>query len=161
MPACKKPRKKYRPKGVFQDPLSYVLNGFMPLSKVGDEVVKLKIRAYDSLSSIREGRGVFADVDQVVTALNIADALALGGAIGEEYADQVRLGQDSLYAMAQRGAKTGRFLFTGPELMAVNEAMDVYSAQMDIVTVAELEKALRCVVHFTRIGKGRKLVVHS
>lgn len=158
MPATKRPRKKYRPKGVFRDPLSYVLNGFKPLAIVGDEAVKLKIKAYDALNNLREGRGQFNDVDQVVTALNVADALALGGEIGAEYATTVRAGQDAVYAMAQRAAKTGRFLFTGPELLAVNEAMEVHAAQLDVVTVAELQTALQVVVKLNAAGKARKVV---
>lgn len=157
MPNCRKPRKKYRPKGVLPDPMSYVMKGFVPIAQVGDEAVKLKIKAYDALNNIREGRGEFKDVDQVVAAMNVCEALALGGEIGKEYAAEIRAGQDALFAMAQRGADTGRFLFTGPELVAVNEAMEIHAAQMDIVTVAELQTALQCVVKLTRTGKARKV----
>lgn len=157
MPTSKKPRKKYRPKDVFQDPLAYVINGFRSLSAVGDEAVKLKIKAYDALNTLRTGHGKFAHLDQVATALNIADALSLGGEIGKDYSTVIRAGQDALFSMAERGAETGRFLFTGPELQATNEAMEVYAAQMDVVTVAELQTALHCVVQLTNRGKCRKL----
>lgn len=157
MPANQKPRKKYRPKPVFADPVRYVLNGFRGLTTVGDEVIKHKIRAYDALNHLRTGAGVFADLDRLADALNVADALSLGGEIGQEYADQIRAGQDALFGMAERSLTSGRFLFTGPELMAVNEAMAVYSAQMDVVTVSDFQTALVCVASLTRQGKCRKL----
>lgn len=159
MPACKKPRKKYRPKGVLPDPVSYVMKGFVPLTQFDGAATMLKIKAYDALNNLREGKGAFHDVDQVVTALNVSDALALGGEIGKEYAAEIRAAQDAVHSMASRGAKAGRFLFTGPELLAVNTGMEIHAAQMDVVTLGELQKALQCVVYFTNTGKGRKLEV--
>lgn len=158
MPANKRPRKHYRPKNVLRDPVSWVRKGFMQLTDYGHHAVNLKIRAHDSLNNICSGKGRFEDVDSLVNALNISDALATGGEIGSEYVPVIRAGQDALFTMASRGKASDRFLFTGPEITAVQLALEVHDAQLDVCTVDDLETALRCVVHLIRNKRGRAII---
>jgi hypothetical protein len=60
--------------------------------------------------------------------------------------------------MGKRGLANGdRFLFTGPEMQAVNLAMDVHDAQLDECTVAELEKALNLVANEIKHKRARMI----
>ena len=158
MPASKKPRRKYRPKGVIVDTMDWVKKGMTRLEAIDDQLIKLKIKNHDALDTIRRGQGTFKEMDVLVSALNIADALATAGEIGEEYADEIRAGQNAFAECALRGLRGGRYVFTGPELTAVNLAMEIHDSQLDICTVSDIEAAMATVQYMHRAGKARRLV---
>jgi hypothetical protein len=88
--------------------------------------------------------------------MNVAEALhRVNPDLGAEYADDIRVAQDAVYAMAMRGKDTGKFLFTGAEMSAVNTGMEVHDAQLDACTVAELERAMELVKSEIRSRKVR------
>lgn len=147
-------RSKYRPKGVRLDAVSWVINGMKPVTVAKDEILTLRIKNHMALDVLRTGGGGKSDMDVVIAALNMTEALARLR-IGSELSSQIRAGQDGLYTMAQRGARVGRFVFTGPELQAVNLAMEIHDAQIDVCTVAELEKAVEIVKQELRSKRMR------
>lgn len=147
-------RSKYRPKGVRLDAVSWVINGMKPVTVAKDEILTLRIKNHMALDVLRTGGGGKSDMDVVITALNMTEALARLR-IGGELSDQIRAGQDALYALAQRGARLGRFVFTGPELQAINLAMEIHDAQLDVCTIAELEKAVDIVKQELRSKRMR------
>ena len=84
-------------------------------------------------------------VDVLTEALNMTEALARLR-IGVDWIDEIRQGQDAMLGMACRGvANDNRFVFTESELESVNLAMKVHDLQLNVCTVAELEKALSLV----------------
>jgi hypothetical protein len=61
--------------------------------------------------------------------------------------------------MAQRGVNKGNlFRFTGPELTAMNIAMEIHDAQLDNCTIQELEKAMDLIQQTIRNNKARAIV---
>jgi len=151
-------RSKYQPKGVRLDAVSWVINGMKPVTVAKDEILTLRIKNHMALDVLRTGGGGKSDMDVVIAALNMTEALARLR-IGSELSDQIRAGQDALYALAQRGARLGRFVFTGPELQAVNLAMEIHDAQLDVCTIAELEKAVEIVKQELRHKRMRVVEV--
>lgn len=150
-------RSSYRPKGVRLDVMSWVLQGMQPISAIDDAATTLKIKNHLAMESLRTGNGNRDDVDVVVAALNMTEALARLR-IGNEFAVQIRSAQDSMFDMARRGVERGdRFVFTGPELVAINLGMEIHDAQLDACTVAELEKALAMVEHEIRHKRARRI----
>ena len=57
---------------------------------------------------------------------------------GTEYSAEIRAGQDALLAVARRE----RFILKPEELNALNLAMEVHDAQLDVCTVVQLERAI-------------------
>ena len=152
-----KPRKKYKPKGVRLDVMAWVKSGMLPINKVDHAGVTLKIKNHAALASITQGTGTRDDIDVVIAAMNITEALALLGK-GKDWHTEIREAQDAILTMAKRGLSNGdRFLFTGPEMQAVNLAMDVHDAQLDECTVAELEKALNLVAQEIKHKRARMI----
>lgn len=152
-------RSKYRPKGVIPDTMRWIKTGMTLLAATG-ELTTLKIKNHAAMEALRKGDGTFQDVDVVVSALNIADAMANGGEIGKDYSAEIRAGQDAVFAMAQRGSTNGgRFLFTGPELTAINLAMEVHDAQLDIATVDDVQAAIFVVKRMQSTGRTRAVQV--
>lgn len=155
----KKPRKKYRPKGVRLDTMAWVKQGLTPLSQVDGQALTLKIRNHDALDIARRGEADVTTMDALVSALNMTEALIfIRDELGKDWAAEITAGQDALYEMCCRGVKTGRFVFTGPELTAVNLAMDIHDAQIDQCTVADIEQAIALVNRLIRDKKTRRIV---
>lgn len=157
MPTSSRPRKKYRPQArrrLLSDPMGYVKYRQTLLSSLPDTCTRLQLHLYSSLSAFRTGTATFHDFDTLVNALNLADALANGGLIGSEAGPAIRSGQDALAAVATRLPK---LTLRGPELTTITAAVEFHAAQLEIVTVSELEAALDCVEYFLKTGKSRKL----
>ena len=150
-------RSSYRPKGVRLDNMGYVLSGFQPVARTGDAAVTLKIKNHQALASMVSGTGNRDDIDILIAAMNVAEALAITAELGSEYRAEITAAQDAIYSMGQRGVAKSRFLFTGPELTAMNLGMEIHDAQLDACTVGQLERALDFVARELRARRARAI----
>ena len=151
-------RSKYRPRQIFSDPVAWVINGFKPMSDSG-EAVSLKIKNHSALSDITQGQGNKDKVDVLIAAMNMAEALHIvNPQLGKEYAPEIKAAQDAIYNMAKRGVAKGRFVFTGPEMQAMNTGMEVHDAQLDACTIGELEQAIKYVYEAIKHRRARAIV---
>ncbi len=151
-------RSKYRPRKVFSDPVAWVINGFKPMSESG-EAVSLKIKNHSALSDITQGQGNRDKVDVLIAAMNMAEAMHIvNPALGKEYAPEIKAAQDAIYNMAKRGVAKGRFVFTGPEMQAMNTGMEVHDAQLDVCTIGELEAAIKYVYEAIKHRRARPII---
>lgn len=152
-----KPRKKYKPKGVRLDTMAWVMSGMKPVSQVQHAGIALKIKNHDALANLTQGRGKRDDIDLVIAALNVAEGLAMLG-LGTDWRPEINAAQEAVYQMGKRGLQHGdKFLFTGPEMQAVNLGMDVHDAQLDECTVKQLEEALLIVDREIRYKRARMI----
>ena len=67
--------------------------------------------------------------------------------------DVAHTGQAALLACCRRSLVRGKLLFTGLELSAINIAMEVHDAQLDLATVADIERALDIINAEHRAGR--------
>jgi hypothetical protein len=86
---------------------------------------------------------------------NIPEALVIQG-VGTDYATEIRAGQDALHDMAKRGVDLGnRFILRATELRDINMAMEIHDAQLDAITMQQLERAVEYVTRVIKAGKAR------
>jgi len=151
-------RSTYKPRQIRLDTMHYVLSGF---SKMADNkaALDLRIKNHSSLKAIIEGRATRDDVDLMIAALNMTEALAKqNNALGGDWQTEIQAAQEALLTMTRRGIRLGdRFIFKAQELTAVNLAMEIHDAQIDQCTVAQLESALDLVQKTIRNGKARAI----
>jgi hypothetical protein len=150
-------RSKYRPKGVITDTVSHVLGGFRLMRHHGDAAVTLKIKNHQALASMVAGNGGRDDIDILIAAMNVAEALVITSELGHEYRAQIKQAQDAIVSMGRRGLERNRFLFTGPEMQAMNLGMEIHDAQLDACTVGQLEKAVDFVGREIRARRARAI----
>jgi len=144
-------RKKYRPKPIRTDTISYVLSGIRPFANVTYGTT-LRIKNHDALDKLRKGEADKQTIDILIGTYNVAEGLVRQG-IGDEYREELRAGQDALLAVARRD----RFILKPQELTALNLAMEVHDAQLDVCTVIELERALDIVQEDVIHKRARKI----
>ena len=155
-------RKKsnYKPKGVRLDAVNWVLSGLKSVASVGDALVVLKAKNHSALTEVVQGRGNRSQIDLLIAALNMCEAYAIHGK-GLDWKDEINAAQDALYDMALRGVNTEKFLFRGPEMQAVNLAMEIHDVQLEQSTVQELEKMTDFVVKQITLKKARPIISRS
>lgn len=151
-----KPRKKYKPKGVRMDALTWVISGFKKVAEVPDAGTKLMLKNHVSFDEIREGRGDKDHVDNLISMVNMAEALALRQ-LGRDWLPEIGEAQDAIFAMAQRGVSGKSFLFTGEELKAVQTIIELHDEQLRNCPVRTLELALEDIEKEFKGNKMRKI----
>ena len=151
-------RSKYKPKGVRFDVMAYLKTGMQRMA-THPAALDLRIKNHQALTSIVRGTGTRDDVDVLINAFNVTEALAKKIELGDQYNIEIQAGQDALFSMARRCVDKDRFIFTGPEMQAVNLAMEIHDAQLDEVSIADLERALDYVLDQIRNKRARVVQV--
>jgi len=151
-------RSAYKPRQVFADPVAWVINGMKPISSTG-EAIGLKIKNHQALFDITQGQGNRDRVDVLIAAMNMAEALYLVNPdLGKQYKWEISAAQNAIFYMAKRGLEKDRFLFTGPEIQAMNTGMEVHDAQLDACSISELESAIKIVYEAIKHRRARAIV---
>ena len=151
-------KSKYKPKGVRLDATTWVINGFRNISETGDAVLHLKIKNHESLECLRKGEATRMDIDAIISAFNMAEALARMQ-IGDDYSAEIKAGQDALLDVAKRGvSRDDRFVLKAEELTAIMLVAEIHDAQLEITTIGELEKAMDIVMKEIKMRKARPVL---
>lgn len=137
-------RSKYRPKHVLQNPIGYVLESMTPVVKHDSYLVDLKIKNHLAMASLTQGKATRDDMDKLINMSNITEALYRMG-FGTEYKDVLQEGSSALLAIARRGAESNRFILWATEMKALNTLMELHDAQMEVITVKDIERAVALV----------------
>jgi hypothetical protein len=137
-------RSKYRPKKVFVNPLGYVLESLTPLVKHDDALINLKLKHHISMTALTQGQAVKDDMNRLINMANMTEALYRLG-FGTEYKDIIAQGNSALLAVARRGAESNRFILKADEMKALNELVDLHDAQLEVITVKDVEKGIALV----------------
>lgn len=156
MATSQRPRKAYKPRAKLIDPVTYVTAGFKYLDEVGDELVTLRIKNHSALAAMTQGRATSADFNMLVSALNVTEALMMQE-LGAQYSPVLKAGQDALTAIGHRCRSIGRFVLRAEEMTALNLAMEVHDAQLDVCTVAQIERAIINVRNTIVSGKAKRI----
>jgi hypothetical protein len=120
-------------------------------------LVELKIKNHLAMTTLTRGEATRIDIDTLIASVNIVEALYRLG-FGREYADVVREGLDALRDVGKRGAESGRFILKSTEMNALNLAMELHDAQMDLITIKDMDKAIELVKEEFRQRKMRPIV---
>jgi len=150
-------RSKYRPKHVLQNPMGYVIESLTPVSQHDNFLIDLKLKNHMALANLTKGIAERYDIESLIQSVNVTEALYRMG-FGREYASEVRAGLDSLHAVGVRGAASGRFILKSEEMNALNIIMELHDAQLEVITLKDMERAYKLVLEELRQKKMRVIV---
>lgn len=152
-------RSKYRPKPVLRNPLGYVLESLTPVASHNNFLLDLKIKNHSAMAMLTQGKATRDDMDKLINMSNMTEALYRLG-FGTEYAAVIASGVPSLLAVCRRGAETNRFILRSEEMRALNDLMDLHDAQMDVITIRDVDKAV-LIIERERQNKRTEYVVEK
>lgn len=137
-----KPRKRYIPKRVDLDPmgLAHALACLLTLPQRRELTEPMR----RSFARLRAGQGDAGCWCNLADALNVAERLA-ALAIANDHADELQAGQQALADLHLRHTTRGGWVMRGTEIAALEQAMDVHSAQLQVCTQGELAEAISTV----------------
>lgn len=111
-----------------------------------------------AMTAITQGRATRAEMDDIIAMGNAVEALYRMG-FGKEYDEVVADGIHAILSVARRGAANGnRFILTAPEMNALNNLMELHDAQMEIITVRDMENATKLIRKEKEAGKMTPIV---
>ena len=150
-------RSKYRPKHVLVNPVGYVLENISPVAAQASFMVDLKIKNHGAMDSLTKGAANHADIDILISMVNMTEAFARLG-FGQDYGDVVRDGLQALRDVGKRGATSGSFVLKSGEMNALNTVMELHDAQMEVVTLKDMDRAIALVREEYRLRKMTPIV---
>ena len=145
---------------MYVDPVAYVIEGLTPVSRHGQYLIDLKIKNHDALATLTRGAAGQDQIETLISCANICEALYRMG-FGVEYGDVVKHGQDALHAVGKRGIETGKFILKAQEMQALNSMMELHDAQMGVITIKDMEKAVLIIKREYEQKKMRPIVEKS
>lgn len=134
-------RSKYRPKGIIANPIAYVMESLVPVSKHESYLLDLKIKNSLAMAALLRGSASRDDMDTLIAMSNITEALHCLG-FGTEFGEACVGGREAIIAISHRAVEHKRFVPTGPEIIKLNLLMELHDAQMDVITIKDMERAL-------------------
>jgi hypothetical protein len=150
-------RSKYRPKRLIVNTIEYLMENLTPVAKYDDFLIDLKIKNHMALTNITKGVATRSDIDTLIPMANIVEALYRMG-FGRDYVTEVHHGIEALYAVGKRGSQSGRFILYAKEMKALNILMELHDAQMEVITVKDMERAFKIVESEYKQRKMRPIV---
>ncbi len=146
--AARRPQKPQRVASVdvIARAITHAQRALQPVT--ADQARDLGIAYHGALNSILTGKGTADDANTLALAANIALMLVELG-LGIDQLPTVHAGQDAIVSMMAREHRTGRLGFTGSELKAVQDLLDLHDAQLadedctEAVMIAALDECRR------------------
>ena len=135
-------RSKYRPKPTLVNPVGYVIESLKPVTFHESYLIDLKIKNSEAMVALLRGNATHDDLDLLVAMSNVTEALYQLG-FGEDYKDVAIDGREAILKIVYRAVEHKRFTPTGPEIQALNRLMELHDAQMDVITIKDMERALK------------------
>ena len=150
-------RSKYRPKRVLLNPVGFVMEGLSPVRAHTSFMVDLKIKNHAAMDLLTKGKAEHSDIDTLISMVNMTEAFARLG-FGDAYSDVVLAGLQALRHVGKRGAVSGSFVLKAHEMNALNSVMELHDAQMDVVTLNDMDRAIALVREEYRLRKMTPIV---
>ena len=145
-------RSKYRPKHVLLNPMGFVMESISPVASHKSFMLDLKIKNHGAMDALTKGMAKHADVDVLIAMVNVTEAFARLG-FGQDYSDVVRDGLQALRDVGKRGAVSGSFVLKAHEMNALNTVMELHDAQLEVVTLKDMDAAIALVREEYRLKK--------
>ncbi len=149
-------RSRYRPIPIRCDAMAFVQAGLKPLADTKDALLTLQLKNYDALASLSLGMATRKEMDLLIEATNMAESLAWLGH-GRDWKAEMRAGEVATQSACMRGLATGHFWATPDELEQMRMLMAVHDAQLQTVTIRDIEQAIAHIKEVKRNKRARKI----
>ena len=134
-------RSKYRPRRVLLDTMAFVQESLTPVAKHDNYLLDMKIVNSMAMASLMKGTATKRDMDVLVAMSNIVEALYELG-FGRQYQNVATEGRYAILSIVYRAVERLRFVPTGEDIKRLNTLMELHDAQMDVITIADMERAI-------------------
>ena len=128
-----------------------------PVTRAVGENLLMRISSHDAMDAIRRGNGTNDHLKVITNVSNMAETLAVLYGIKKEWLPEISAAQLSLKALAERGARIGRYVLKAEELNALNLLIQINDDQLDACSVHTLGEASQFIS--SQIAAGNSLTL--
>ena len=133
-----------------RDPISYAIGGVRTFRSVSASV-DVEIANHASMEALVKGEATKYDLQVLSNMVNMCIALGKQG-FAEAHQQDFADAKAAIVSIVERGKKLSRVVATGPEIKALNWALEVHDAQLGVVSVSEIERANKYIQDTVRSG---------
>lgn len=149
-------KKKFTPKWLKVNTLELVADRIKPTAKQDSWMLDRQLKAAAGLDALMHGTAVRDHISDLIAAHNMAVALQKYKT-GDEYRAITNASADALVGIAERFTKFGRYGATGTEIKALQDLLELHTAQLEVTTVGEVQRAYEYAVNAHRSSGARRL----
>jgi hypothetical protein len=150
-------RSKYRPKPQYKNPVDSVIERLTPVRDHGAYLADLRIRNHQAMHALVRGTATVAEIGDLVGICNVAEGLLKTRAIGAGHEDRVNDGVAAMKAVCVRHRRDGRVTLYAAEIEALNALLELADAQLECITVDDMDKVLKYVIAEQRAGRTDRI----
>lgn len=138
-----KKRMKYPPGARLTNPVQWVLENISPVNTAehGQWLVHLNLRNHSAIGALMEGNGTKPILRDVVAMFNMSRSLLLMG-FGVDQTDIILTAEKGIREYTERIQKTGSYTLKASEITMLKDLLELHDAQMEVVTVGDVQKAI-------------------
>lgn len=158
MGVSKKPRKKYKPKHVRLDTVTYAVESATPLTQHDDYAVKHKLRVSGALAEMVKGVGTTASMTYLYASYNVALSITDMKGLQAAAVEILLPALQAIEALAVRYREHKRYTLKANEIKALQDLVAYHDDLLDHITVLEMEQAIaRAKAHILQKTSGTAL----
>jgi len=149
-------RSKYRPKPQLVDPVGFAVESSTLLKDHGTWLLNWSLRNNVAFGELLKGRARKSDLDTLVAARNITEALMVT-LEGKDIDGTLSRSACALIDICERANAGMGTAMKAPEMQALRDLMALHDELLDVVTVGQFERALAYARKEIQAGKATKL----
>ena len=158
MAANKKPRKQYKPKARWLNPMEYVKESMSLLCEFDpDYVLKIKLKDHSAMTAVQQGTATKRDMDNIAATYNLVfgmrRTLDLPDEAYWEFGRTLHHANLAFKAVCSRANEIGRVVCKADELQAFNDLIELNDNLLDVVTVKQWGEALQFAKNHAKSSK--------
>lgn len=141
MPTNKKPRKKHRPRTLY-NPIELAMQNTQPVTEYDPSyILKLKLRNHSAMDNLVKGRADKKDINCLIALHNIMEAWYQMG-ICKPLSDEILAGKRAVMEICFRAVTKSKFIATGPEISALNTLMELHDEMLPGLTSKDFDEGI-------------------
>ena len=114
--------------------------------------MRIQLSNHGALAALTDGKATRLDVDQLIAARNMAEALRSVARLGMHHKEILAEGHMALIDIGKRTLANGKPSATPEEIAALTDLLALHDAQLEQCTVIQMERAIKLVKDRVRSG---------
>lgn len=120
--------------------------------------MRIQLSNHGALAALTDGKATRLDVDQLIAARNMAEAIRSVAKLGMQYRDILGAAHRALVEIGKRTLANGQPSATPEEIGALSDLLELHDAQLEQCTVIQMERAIKLVKDRVRSKQVSRIV---
>jgi len=139
------------------DLIARAASGNSKIASQKQAYMRIQLSNHSALAALADGTATRLDVDQLIAARNMAEALRSVARLGMHHKEILAEGHMALIEVGKRTLADGKPSATPEEIAALTDLLELHDLQLEQTTVIQMERAIRLVKDRVRSGQVSRI----